>query len=135
MNKAIEELRNNPKAVLTKNINVSVKEMEDLANKWKDEKKPGKIAGTFTYISDLKEEHIKHFKNAPYMFRPFPGTLYGGMLLDDNIDYVHIVLVSETVLDFILNMGNENKDLAECEQCGELAWDGYICHSCGMKSI
>lgn len=26
-------------------------------------------------------------------------------------------------------------DLDKCEQCGEPAWDGYICHSCGMKVI
>lgn len=26
-------------------------------------------------------------------------------------------------------------DLEECEQCGENAWDGYICHNCGLKKI
>ena len=26
-------------------------------------------------------------------------------------------------------------DLEECDQCGEAAWDGRICHSCGMKII
>jgi len=142
MNKAIEELRNNPKAVLTKNIAVSVEEMEYLANKWKVEKKPSKIVGTFTFVSDLTEENIKHFDTAPYMFRPMPGTLYGGMLLDDSMDYVHIVLMSEEVLEFILSIKSEKDlvedgdiNLAECEQCGEPAWDGYICHSCGMKII
>ena len=25
--------------------------------------------------------------------------------------------------------------LSECEQCGETAWDGRICHACGMKEI
>ena len=29
----------------------------------------------------------------------------------------------------------EDEDLEKCEQCGENAWDGYICHSCGMKDI
>lgn len=29
----------------------------------------------------------------------------------------------------------ENEDLARCEQCNEHAWDGYICHACGMKII
>ena len=29
----------------------------------------------------------------------------------------------------------ENEDLSSCEQCGEKAWDGYICHSCGLKII
>lgn len=26
-------------------------------------------------------------------------------------------------------------DLDTCEQCGENAWDGYICHNCGLKKI
>lgn len=26
-------------------------------------------------------------------------------------------------------------DLDSCEQCGENAWDGRICHSCGAKNI
>ena len=25
--------------------------------------------------------------------------------------------------------------LSRCEQCDEIAWDGRICHSCGMKEI
>lgn len=29
----------------------------------------------------------------------------------------------------------EDLDLASCEQCGERAWDGYICHACGLKII
>lgn len=29
----------------------------------------------------------------------------------------------------------EELGLEECEQCGETAWDGYICHSCGAKNI
>lgn len=33
----------------------------------------------------------------------------------------------------------ENDDITEdldtCEQCGENSWDGYICHSCGLKEI
>ena len=26
-------------------------------------------------------------------------------------------------------------ELNKCEQCGEDAWDGYICHVCGLKYI
>lgn len=29
----------------------------------------------------------------------------------------------------------DNMDLESCPQCGEEAWDGYICHSCGAKDI
>ena len=29
----------------------------------------------------------------------------------------------------------ENAGLSRCEQCGETAWDGRICHACGAKDI
>lgn len=29
----------------------------------------------------------------------------------------------------------DNPDFSSCEQCGEKAWDGRICHVCGMKDI
>lgn len=29
----------------------------------------------------------------------------------------------------------EELDLERCEQCDERAWDGYICHACGLKII
>jgi hypothetical protein len=29
----------------------------------------------------------------------------------------------------------EELKLRSCEQCGEEAWDGYICHNCGLKKI
>ncbi len=28
-----------------------------------------------------------------------------------------------------------DSDMSDCEQCEERAWDGYICHACGMKHI
>lgn len=35
----------------------------------------------------------------------------------------------------ILQEDDEDLGLKNCEQCGEEAWDGYICHSCGIKEI
>lgn len=29
----------------------------------------------------------------------------------------------------------EGESFEDCPQCGEEAWDGYICHSCGCKDI
>lgn len=29
----------------------------------------------------------------------------------------------------------EELDLDSCPECGEDAWDGYICHICGAKNI
>ncbi len=31
--------------------------------------------------------------------------------------------------------GLEQDDLEECPQCEEMAWDGRICHVCGLKNI
>lgn len=30
---------------------------------------------------------------------------------------------------------SDDSDMSVCEQCDERAWDGYICHACGMKNI
>lgn len=30
---------------------------------------------------------------------------------------------------------NREAGMDDCEQCGEVAWDGRICHACGMKEI
>jgi hypothetical protein len=29
----------------------------------------------------------------------------------------------------------DDLELESCQQCNEKSWDGYICHSCGMKEI
>jgi len=102
---ALSEGRN---LLLVKNCDLSVKEIEDMTNKWKTTKKTSPIAGSFTHIGDLQKHHIAHFRSAPYMFKPLSGNIYGGMLLDDKLDYVHLVLLSEKVLEYILNLKKEN---------------------------
>lgn len=104
MNPVIQALRNNPKAVLVKNIEMSPTDVEALADKLKLDGRKGVVAGTFTAISDLTSEHIAHFKSTPYLFRPLPGTLYGGMVVDETAPYIHIVLMNEEVLDYILSL-------------------------------
>lgn len=37
--------------------------------------------------------------------------------------------------DFHVEEVNECSEFNNCEQCGENAWDGRICHSCGLKHI
>lgn len=37
--------------------------------------------------------------------------------------------------DFHVEKVDECSDFNNCEQCGENAWDGRICHSCGLKHI
>ena len=33
------------------------------------------------------------------------------------------------------DLSNSEEVLEECPDCGENAWDGYICHDCGYKDI
>lgn len=45
------------------------KSLEERFQRWKDEKKPSKIAASFQKIEDLKEEHIEHFKKYDYLWK------------------------------------------------------------------
>ena len=38
-------------------------------------------------------------------------------------------------VDDICDECSKEIGLIRCEQCDEIAWDGYICHACGMKDI
>jgi hypothetical protein len=77
---------------------------EAMAKKWTEQKKPSKIAGSFSKLSDLQEIHLNHFKNAPYLWKPLSGgTVWGGMLMDDNLDYIHLVLASQEVVEYLID--------------------------------
>lgn len=86
------------------NIPFIPKEYEEMAAKWKQANKPSKIVGSFTDILQLNETHLKHFRNAPYIWKPMNGSIYAGMLMDDNLDYIHLVLVSKEVLEYVLKL-------------------------------
>lgn len=42
-------------------------------------------------------------------------------------------LLSQEKLSDRIKESDENID--KCEQCGDYAWDGYLCHNCGLKKI
>lgn len=76
--------------------------------------KPKIIAGRFNDISELTEEQIKHFKTAEYIWHLYPHDKEGpyekmhmGVLLDENLNYVHIVFGS---IDFV-NQTSDGKIL------------------------
>lgn len=50
-----------------------------------------------------------------------------------------VTLPVDKMPEIIIEQSSEpempNEDLSNCEQCNEPAWDGRICHSCGMKDI
>jgi hypothetical protein len=89
---------------MEKSIEQIGEEYDAMAKKWKEENKPSKIAGSFSRIEDLTETHLKHFKNAPYVWKPVNGTIWGGMLMDDKLDYIHLVLATREVVEYILNL-------------------------------
>jgi len=76
--------------------------------------KPKIIAGRFKDVFELTEQQIRHFKNAEYMWNLHPNNNEGsykgmhlGVLLDEKLNYVHLVFVS---INFI-NQINEGKVL------------------------
>lgn len=85
---------------------MSDEEIELMVERWKVEKKPSKIVASFLKLSDLQDIHLKHFKGAPYVWKPMNGDIWAGMLLDDSIDYIHLVLASKEVVMFLLDNKN-----------------------------
>lgn len=102
-----EILRESPKIYGPEDAGPMPKNYEVMAQKWKDTNKPSQIAASFTKIEDLKEIHLKHFKNAPYMWKPLQGGIWGGMLMDDDIPYIHLVLATTPVVEFLLNLKSD----------------------------
>jgi hypothetical protein len=56
-----------------------------------------------------------------------------------NVEYFYMTQATDKMPDIVApdedDEEEDNPDLSSCEQCGEKAWDGRICHSCGMKYI
>ena len=71
--------------------------------------KPVILAARFKTVNELEEKHIKHFKYAEYLWEikeREPGLLFG-ILLDEELNYVHAVLASKEVLNFIFEKVNQ----------------------------
>lgn len=90
--------------IFTKNVTLPIEDVEKLVQKWKDDKKPSQIAASFSNILELEEKHLAHFKGAPYLWKPLNGTLWGGILIDDEIKYVHLVIASPEVVQYIFDL-------------------------------
>ena len=67
--------------------------------------KPKVIAGSFNDITQLTEQQIRHFKTAEYLWHLYPYNkedkykgMHMGVLLDENLNYVHMVFGS---IDFV----------------------------------
>jgi len=87
--------------------------------------------------SESKEWYAK---NSPDGRTPTPHDLYEhwckGYMESYTMNYCN-----DNMPEIVEDSDNESEEiengwgLASCEQCGEKAWDGYICHACGMKEI
>ena len=76
--------------------------------------KPMVIAGSFNDITELTEQQIRHFKTAEYLWHLHPHNkedkykgMHMGVLLDENLNYVHMVFGS---IDFV-NQVSDGKRL------------------------
>jgi len=103
-----EILRESPKIYGVKDAEEAPPELEALFKKWKDENKPSKIAASFTKIEDLQPVHIKHFKEYEYVWKPMQGGIWGGIWVTDNIPYIHLVMATTPVVEYILNLKKED---------------------------
>lgn len=86
----------------------TVKEIEELAERLLKSSKRKLIAGNFESIKDLTDEQIKHFKTAEYIWNLTPQTVEGpykdklmGLLIDESLEYVHLVFGSQSFLNGI----------------------------------
>lgn len=103
------ELRTTPPIYGEKDAEPAPKSLEERFQRWKDEKKPSKIAASFQKIEDLKEEHIEHFKKYDYLWKPMQGGIWGGIWLTDDIPYIHLVLATTPVVEYCLNLKPDKK--------------------------
>lgn len=103
----IQATRENPKLLIVKNSKLTAPEFEEIVRRWQSEGKPSKIAASFTDISELQDMHINHFKGNPYVWKPIQGSIFAGMCMDDTIDYIHLVMATEPVLEYILSLKYE----------------------------
>jgi hypothetical protein len=100
----ISDIEKTEKTILAIHCNnMSNEDVDTFTTRIKASGKPSKIAASFNKISDLQLEHLKHFVAAPYFWKPMQGNIWGGMLADEKIDYIHLVLASEEVVNVLLN--------------------------------
>lgn len=60
---------------------------------------------SFSKIEELLPIHIEHFRSSEYIFKVMGnGTIYAETWLNDNIHYIHCVLMTEDVLDYVLTL-------------------------------
>lgn len=98
--------------------NNSIQDLEIICNRLLASDKPKIIAAKFTKIEDITEEQERHFKSSnkfgKYLWQAQPHMkddeykgMHLGLLLDEHLNYVHLVFASSEVLGYILNLNYE----------------------------
>ena len=97
---------------------IDIKELDKICERLLRSDKPKIIAAKFSSIGEITEEQHRHFisanKYGKYLWQVQPHEkddaykgMHMGVLLDENLNYVHLVFVSKEVLWYILNLKGE----------------------------
>ena len=86
----------------------ATKDIEECVERLLKADKPKMIAAVLDDENNLTEQQVKHFKTAEYLWNLIPQTIEGpykdkfmGLLLDESLDYVHIVFATGKFLDYL----------------------------------
>jgi hypothetical protein len=98
---------------------------------------------------------VEHFGVVSFLFGTFgfPSDIDPKWFVLSDVDWRNLIVIGNIfehpeLINTTNNISSETTkeeteevddtvdlDFESCEQCGENAWDGRICHSCGMKII
>jgi hypothetical protein len=89
--------------------------VEDCLNRLLKSDKPKIIAGSFKSKEQLTDEMVKHFSSNPeYLWQLYPHDkndeykgMHMGVLLDESLNYVHIVFATNEMMNYLLNLKYE----------------------------
>lgn len=98
-----------------------VQELEAKCSRLLASNKPKIIVGKFSKIEEITEEQKKHFRSAnkfgKYLWQVQPHQkddgykdMHLGVLLDEDLNYVHLVFASTEVLGYILDLNYEKEE-------------------------
>jgi uncharacterized phage protein (TIGR01671 family) len=113
---------------------------------FKDSNNKEVYEGDIVKWEDLVGEIYWSEEDVAFLFRSNDGGTFLNYCYVANFEVIGnihqngdiLVKSKENEMEDIKKMCKEGEmdiELARCEQCGENAWDGRICHSCGLKEI
>jgi hypothetical protein len=98
-------------------MEITKQELEQIADRLLKSNKPKMIVASFTDkdINKITESKTQHFKTAEYLWQGTPHNKEGnykgmhmGLLLDENLNYVHIVFASKNFMEWTFELARNN---------------------------